>query len=199
MTPPTCRSRPGRSHRACAAQSGAAKVDIARLRDHESEITADTLPRRGEHRVVMSGKAGSARARWPPHLALALTRAGACGRPARRDMYGPSIPTMLGVNGRPISQTARSSCRSSASAQADDLGFMLEDSRQAVVWRGPMLQSALMQFLKDVEWGPLDYRCSTCRHGTGASRSPSPEAAHDRCRRRHDPPRSRVAGLSTSR
>ncbi len=118
--------------------------------------------------LVMSGKGGVGKSTVATNLALALTRAGAKVGLLDADMYGPSIPTMLGVNGRPVSADGKKFLPLERfGLKLMSLGFMLEDSRQAVVWRGPMLQSALLQFLKDVEWGPLDYLVLDLPPGTG--------------------------------
>jgi ATP-binding protein involved in chromosome partitioning len=151
-------------------KAGAAKVDI-RL-DYaitKREITADDpCPGVANIVLVMSGKGGVGKSTVATNLALSLTREGASVGLLDADMYGPSIPTMLGVNGRPISADGKKFLPLERfGLKLMSLGFMLEDSRQAVVWRGPMLQSALMQFLKDVEWGPLDYLVLDLPPGTG--------------------------------
>ncbi|NUP06461.1 MAG: Mrp/NBP35 family ATP-binding protein [Polyangiaceae bacterium] len=118
--------------------------------------------------LVMSGKGGVGKSTVATNLALALAREGASCGLLDADMYGPSIPTMLGVNGRPVSADGKKFLPLERfGLKLMSLGFMLEDARQAVVWRGPMLQSALMQFLKDVDWGPLDYLVLDLPPGTG--------------------------------
>jgi ATP-binding protein involved in chromosome partitioning len=151
-------------------KAGATKVDI-RL-DYaitKREITADDpCPGVANIILVMSGKGGVGKSTVATNLALGLTREGASVGLLDADMYGPSIPTMLGVNGRPVSADGKKFLPLERfGLKLMSLGFMLEDARQAVVWRGPMLQSALMQFLKDVEWGPLDYLVLDLPPGTG--------------------------------
>src|SRR5262249_56058892 len=95
-------------------------------------------------------------------------RAGARAGLLDADMSGPSIPTMLGVRGRPVSADGqRFLPLERFGVKLMSLGFLLEDSRQAVVWRGPMLQNALLQFLRDVDWGTLDYLVLDLPPGTG--------------------------------
>jgi len=118
--------------------------------------------------LVMSGKGGVGKSTVATNLALALSRAGAKVGLLDADMYGPSIPTMLGVNGRPVSADGQKFLPLERfGVKLMSLGFMLEDPKQAVVWRGPMLQGALLQFLKDVDWGPLDYLVLDLPPGTG--------------------------------
>ena len=84
------------------------------------------------------------------------------------DMYGPSVPTMLGVSGRPGSLDGqRFQPLERFGVKLMSIGFLLEDPRSAVVWRGPMLQNALLQFLRDVDWGELDYLVLDLPPGTG--------------------------------
>lgn len=108
--------------------------------------------------LVMSGKGGVGKSTVATNLTLALARSGARVGLLDADMYGPSIPTMFGVMGRPTSADGQKFLPLERfGVKLMSIGFLLEDAKSAVVWRGPMLQGALLQFLKDVEWGPLDY------------------------------------------
>ncbi len=128
----------------------------------------DPCPEVANILLVMSGKGGVGKSTVATNIALALARSGAKTGLLDADMYGPSIPTMLGVNGRPVSADGKKFMPLERfGLKLMSIGFMLEDSKSAVVWRGPMLQSALMQFLKDVEWGPLDYLVLDLPPGTG--------------------------------
>jgi ATP-binding protein involved in chromosome partitioning len=118
--------------------------------------------------LVMSGKGGVGKSTVATNLALGLSRLGAKVGLLDADMYGPSIPTMLGVMGRPGSADGtRFLPLERFGVKLMSLGFLLEDSKQAVIWRGPMLQSALLQFLGQVDWGPLDYLVLDMPPGTG--------------------------------
>ncbi len=118
--------------------------------------------------LVMSGKGGVGKSTVATNLALGLSRLGARVGLLDADMYGPSIPTMLGVMGRPGSADGtRFLPLERFGVKLMSLGFLLEDSKQAVIWRGPMLQSALLQFLGQVDWGPLDYLVLDMPPGTG--------------------------------
>ena len=118
--------------------------------------------------LVMSGKGGVGKSTVAANLALAVNRLGCKVGLLDADMYGPSIPTMLGVSGKPTSADGQKFLPLERFGVAlMSIGFLLEDARSAVVWRGPMLQNALLQFLRDVEWGALDYLILDLPPGTG--------------------------------
>lgn len=117
---------------------------------------------------VMSGKGGVGKSTVAANLALALQRTGARVGLLDADIYGPSVPTMLGIMGRPISRDGKHiDALERFGMKIMSIGFLLEDPKSAVVWRGPMIQGALQQFLKDVAWGPLDYLIMDLPPGTG--------------------------------
>jgi ATP-binding protein involved in chromosome partitioning len=117
---------------------------------------------------VMSGKGGVGKSTVAANLALALHRTGARVGLLDADIYGPSVPTMLGIMGRPISRDGKNiEPLERFGMKIMSIGFLLEDPKTAVVWRGPMIQGALQQFLKDVAWGPLDYLIMDLPPGTG--------------------------------
>lgn len=117
--------------------------------------------------LVMSGKGGVGKSTVATNLALALTRMGYRVGLLDADMYGPSIPTMLGITGQPVSDGKRIQPLQRFGVKLMSLGFLLEDPKAAVVWRGPMLHGALMQFLADVDWGELDFLLLDLPPGTG--------------------------------
>ena len=118
--------------------------------------------------LVMSGKGGVGKSTTATNLALALARAGHRTGLLDADIYGPSIPTMLGVNGRPVSADGKSiEPLERFGLKLMSIGFLLEDPKSAVIWRGPMLHGALQQFLKDVSWGELDFLVLDLPPGTG--------------------------------
>jgi ATP-binding protein involved in chromosome partitioning len=117
--------------------------------------------------LVMSGKGGVGKSTVSTNLALALSRMGTRVGLLDADIYGPSIPTMLGISGRPNSDGQRITPLERFGVKLMSIGFLLEDEKSAVVWRGPMLHGALMQFLKDVAWGPLDFLLLDLPPGTG--------------------------------
>jgi ATP-binding protein involved in chromosome partitioning len=118
--------------------------------------------------LVVSGKGGVGKSTVATNISLALKRAGRRVGLLDADMYGPSIPTMLGVMGRPAADDkGRITPLERFGVKLMSLGFLIESEKSAVIWRGPMLQGALLQFLKDVEWGELDYLVLDLPPGTG--------------------------------
>jgi ATP-binding protein involved in chromosome partitioning len=128
----------------------------------------DLLPGVKNIVLVMSGKGGVGKSSVATNLAMSLTRAGYRVGLLDADIYGPSIPTMLGVGGRPVSldgKTIEPLARFGLKLMS--IGFLLEDPKAAVIWRGPMLHGALQQFMKDVSWGELDFLVMDLPPGTG--------------------------------
>lgn len=127
----------------------------------------DPVPQVKNVLLVMSGKGGVGKSTVSTNLALALSRMGLRVGLLDADIYGPSIPTMLGISGQPLSDGQKIQPLERFGIKLMSIGFLLEDSKSAVVWRGPMLHGALMQFLKDVNWGALDFLLLDLPPGTG--------------------------------
>ncbi|HQF22607.1 MAG TPA: Mrp/NBP35 family ATP-binding protein [Polyangiaceae bacterium] len=128
----------------------------------------DPVPSVANVIVVMSGKGGVGKSTVSANMALALAKAGARVGLLDADMYGPSVPVMLGTHARPTSLDGNSlEPVERFGLKMMSIGFLLDDPREAVVWRGPMLHGALMQFLQDVHWGDLDYLFLDLPPGTG--------------------------------
>jgi ATP-binding protein involved in chromosome partitioning len=128
----------------------------------------DPLPGVNNIVLVMSGKGGVGKSSVACNLAMALARAGWRVGLLDADIYGPSIPTMLGVAGRPVSADGKTiEPLSRFGIKLMSIGFLLEDPKAAVIWRGPMLHGALQQFMKDVAWGELDFLVMDLPPGTG--------------------------------
>jgi ATP-binding protein involved in chromosome partitioning len=118
--------------------------------------------------LVMSGKGGVGKSTTAVNLSLGLKRLGMRVGLLDADVYGPSIPTMMGVSGSPVSRDGKTIApHERFGVKMMSLGFMLEDEKQAIVWRGPMLHSALTQLLRDVDWGVLDVLVLDLPPGTG--------------------------------
>lgn len=118
--------------------------------------------------LVMSGKGGVGKSTVATNLALALRRLGTRVGLLDADIYGPSLPTMLGIEGHPTSKDGkRIQPLQRFGIKLMSIGFLLEDPKQAVVWRGPMLHGALQQFVTEVDWGGLDYLIIDSPPGTG--------------------------------
>ena len=128
----------------------------------------DPLPNVKHVVLVMSGKGGVGKSSVACNLAMALARAGWRTGLLDADIYGPSTPTMLGVTGRPVSADGKTiEPLSRFGIKLMSIGFLLEDPKAAVIWRGPMLHGALQQFMKDVAWGDLDFLVMDLPPGTG--------------------------------
>ena len=117
--------------------------------------------------LVGAGKGGVGKSTVAVNLAVALSRCGARVGLLDADFYGPSIPLMTGIRRRPVSRDGKTLEPLEAHGlQVMSIGFLLEPD-QAVVWRGPMLHGALVQLLRDVNWGELDYLVLDLPPGTG--------------------------------
>jgi ATP-binding protein involved in chromosome partitioning len=127
----------------------------------------DPIPGVKDVVLVMSGKGGVGKSTVAANLALSLRRLGKTVGLLDADMYGPSVPTMFGITGRPLSNGARIQPLVRFDVKLMSIGFLLDDEKAAIVWRGPMLHGALLQFLKDVDWGELDYLILDLPPGTG--------------------------------
>lgn len=127
----------------------------------------DLVPEVKQVVLVMSGKGGVGKSTVATNVTLALARMGARVGLLDADIYGPSIPTMLGISGQPTSDGQKITPLERFGVRLMSIGFLLEDPKSAVVWRGPMLHGALLQFLKDVAWGPLDFLLLDLPPGTG--------------------------------
>lgn len=117
--------------------------------------------------LVMSGKGGVGKSTVAANLTLALKRQGYRVGLLDADMYGPSVPTMFGITGQPMTDGKKIQPLERFGVKLMSIGFMLEDPKSAIVWRGPMLHGALVQFLKDVDWGELDFLLLDLPPGTG--------------------------------
>jgi ATP-binding protein involved in chromosome partitioning len=118
--------------------------------------------------AVASGKGGVGKSTVSVNLAVALAETGAKVGLLDADVYGPSIPLMMGIHQLPeLNQEQRIIPLEAHGIRLMSLGFMLPDHSAPVVWRGPMLSKALMQFFRDVAWGDLDYLLVDLPPGTG--------------------------------
>lgn len=118
--------------------------------------------------IVMSGKGGVGKSTVAVNLATSLMLSGKRVGLLDVDIHGPSIPTMLGLEG----ETVLGNENGLLPVEVGDmkvisLGFLLRDPDDAVIWRGPMKMGVIRQFLQDVEWGDLDYLIIDSPPGTG--------------------------------
>jgi ATP-binding protein involved in chromosome partitioning len=116
--------------------------------------------------AVGSGKGGVGKSTVSVNLAVALAKAGARVGLMDADIYGPNIPTMLGVEQLPPPNGPRLIPAEAYGIKMISMGLLVKPG-QPLIWRGPMLNSAIRQFLGDVEWGELDYLVIDLPPGTG--------------------------------
>lgn len=116
--------------------------------------------------AVGSGKGGVGKSTIAASIALTLKRMGARVGLMDADIYGPSIPHLLNLEGRPEVIDGKIQPRMFGSMPVMSMGFLVEKD-QAVIFRGPMLHGSITQFLRDTNWGPLDYLIIDMPPGTG--------------------------------
>ncbi len=116
--------------------------------------------------AVASGKGGVGKSTVAVNLAVTLAMKGARVGLLDADIYGPNIPTMMGVDHLPAPKEDRLTPAEAYGVKMMSIGFMVRPG-QPLIWRGPMLHTAIRQFLADVEWGELDYLVIDLPPGTG--------------------------------
>ncbi len=116
--------------------------------------------------AVGSGKGGVGKSTVAVNIAVALAQSGARVGLMDADIYGPNTPTMLGVEKLPPPQGPRLIPAQAHGIKMISMGLLVK-AGQPLIWRGPMLNSAIRQFLGDVEWGELDYLIVDLPPGTG--------------------------------
>jgi ATP-binding protein involved in chromosome partitioning len=183
LTTPGC---PIRSHFQQAVMENVAKLDGVAgvgvgfdvLSDEEKGALQRSLGRSGLPEgalaqvknviCIASGKGGVGKSTLTANLAAALAADGHSAGALDADVYGYSIPRMLGTDGRPDVNGERKiiPLDGPAGVKVMSIGFFVEPDA-AVVWRGPMLHKAIQQFLEDVAWGELDYLLLDLPPGTG--------------------------------
>jgi len=154
---------------ALAAVSGAVTVNVSfKIVSHAVQGGVKLVPGVRNIIAVASGKGGVGKSTVAVNLALALAAEGATVGVLDADIYGPSQPMMLGLQGqRPTSPDGKTLDPMVAhGVQAMSIGFLI-DMEQPMVWRGPMVTQALEQLLRDTHWKDLDYLVVDMPPGTG--------------------------------
>lgn len=116
--------------------------------------------------AVASGKGGVGKSTVSVNIAVSLAQLGAKVGLLDADIYGPNIPTMMGVEQLPAFSENRINPAIAYGVKLMSIGFLVKPG-QPLIWRGPMLHSAIRQFLSDVAWGDLDYLVIDLPPGTG--------------------------------
>ena len=171
LTTPACplRNQIEREVRqAVAAVPGVAKVEVK----FDSSVPSDgrsrglmKLPIRNAI-AIASGKGGVGKSTVAVNVAVVLAQSGARVGLLDADIYGPNIPTMMGVQALPPAGENKLIPAEAYGVKMMSIGFLVRPD-QPLIWRGPMLHSAIRQFLSDVEWGELDYLVIDLPPGTG--------------------------------
>jgi len=171
----TCASKcstPSSAGSACGAHVGVARAPAAGRADNEAADQALLQERLGRIRhkiLVLSGKGGVGKSTVAVNLAVALAQAGRRVGLLDVDIHGPSIPKMLKLEEAGVEVICDGVLKpvETAGLKVMSIGFLLRHRDDAVIWRGPMKMGVIKQFLKDVEWGDLDYLVIDSPPGTG--------------------------------
>lgn len=147
--------------------AGGRKIEINFVDQPRKAVIANTLGLECKSVIaVAAGKGGVGKSTVATCLALALQRFGAKVGLLDADVYGPSVPQLTGVSGHPMEVDGKIQPVDYNGMPVMSIGFMVPPD-QAVIWRGPMLHSAVTKFLRDTAWGALDYLIIDMPPGTG--------------------------------
>jgi ATP-binding protein involved in chromosome partitioning len=172
LTTPACplKDTIGKDVEAALRAAGARKVEIswgAQVRAAPGAAQSQLTPGVKNIILVGAGKGGVGKSTVALNLAVGLSRMGAKVGILDADIYGPSIPILTGLTEKPVSSDGqRLDPLVAHGVKVMSIGFLI-DPDQALVWRGPMVTGALIQLLRDVNWGELDYLVLDLPPGTG--------------------------------
>jgi ATP-binding protein involved in chromosome partitioning len=149
-----------------AAPATRAPGQAAHAHGQPAAAPAELIPEVKHTVAVSSGKGGVGKSTVAVNLALALKQSGAQVGLVDVDVYGPDVPLMMGAKGRPGMFDNKIIPVEAHGIKIMSIGLLVAE-REALVWRGPMIHSAVQQFLRDVNWGALDYLVFDMPPGTG--------------------------------
>jgi ATP-binding protein involved in chromosome partitioning len=156
--------------RAAIAGIGVQSLDLkvtARVMEGRAISMDELIPDVKNIIAIASGKGGVGKTTIAVNLALALARSGAKVGLLDADVYGPSVPLMLGAEEEPQVLNNKIQPPNVEGIKVISMGFFYEQSQQAGIYRGPIVSGIVKQFLTDVEWGSLDYLIIDLPPGTG--------------------------------
>jgi ATP-binding protein involved in chromosome partitioning len=156
--------------RAAISDIGVQSLDLkvtARVMEGRAISMDELIPDVKNIIAVASGKGGVGKTTIAVNLALALARTGAKVGLLDADIYGPSVPLMLGAEADPQVLKNKIQPPNVEGIKVISMGFFYEQSQQAGIYRGPIVSGIIKQFLTDVEWGSLDYLIIDLPPGTG--------------------------------
>ena len=137
------------------------------MQPHGGPFVKEAIPGVKHIVAVASGKGGVGKSTVSTNLAVALSQQGLSVGLMDADIYGPSLPTMMNVQGRPLADASKRIIPLEAyGIKVMSMGFLMPET-EAVIWRGPMVMGAVRQFLHQVHWGELDVLVIDLPPGTG--------------------------------
>jgi ATP-binding protein involved in chromosome partitioning len=137
------------------------------MQPHGGPIQKTPLPGVKHIVAVASGKGGVGKSTVATNLAVALAEGGFKVGLLDADIYGPSLPLMMHVNGKPMANAEKKIIPLVAhGVKCMSIGFLV-DEKEPIIWRGPMVMGVINQFFKDVDWGETDYLIIDLPPGTG--------------------------------
>lgn len=149
---------------------GVSTVDVnmtSSVTSGQSSVKENYIPEVKNTIAVSSGKGGVGKTTVSVNLAVALAEAGAKVGLLDADIYGPNVPLMMGVKSPPAGgQKDKIPPAQNYGVKIMSIGFFVPEETP-IVWRGPMIHGAIQQFLRDVDWGALDYLVVDLPPGTG--------------------------------
>ena len=151
---------------AVAALPGVEEVRVKTSAQVRARKERQALPGVKHTLAIGSGKGGVGKSTVAVNLAVALAEMGAGVGLLDADIYGPSIPALMGIREQPRSDGQKILPLERYGVRLMSIGFILPEGAP-VIWRGPMIAGALQQFLRDVAWGELDYLLIDLPPGTG--------------------------------
>jgi ATP-binding protein involved in chromosome partitioning len=137
------------------------------------------MPNLGKVLAISSGKGGVGKSTVSANLAVALAQQGQRVGLMDADIYGPNLPRMMGVDEKPEVRDGRIQPLESFGVKLMSLGLIVERDAPAI-WRGPIIMKVIQQFLRDVEWGQLDYFLVDLPPGTGDAQLSLAQSVHIR-------------------